>query len=428
MLLTAGGYGLTLLATLYALAALLCRARVRRAQPTGRSNRFPVTVFKPLCGPEPRLEANLATLCEQAGPGCQLLFGVRDPLDPVIAVVERLMRRYPALDIALVVDPRVHGTNLKVSNLVNMARSARNPWLVIADSDIAAGPDYLDKVTAPLADPEVGIVTCLYHGRPAGGFWTRLGALFIDTWFAPSVRVASALGSTAFGFGATIALRAETLRAIGGFEALRNRLADDFWLGELTRRQGLATVLSEVCVTTDVTEDDLASLFSRERRWMKTIRSINPAGYAFSFITFTFPMLAAGLWLAPAWPNLAVACIGMAARLGLHWRRPAAGVPAPGHAALGPLRDCLLLATWLSAFAGSTTRWRRHTLPVDRCARKTSSASKHLAARMYTNIKKRRSRAGGNPIFAAQPLRHPPAAARPKWGPRLRGDDGFTDN
>jgi ceramide glucosyltransferase len=363
-MLTAAGYVLTLLATLYAVAALLCRPPRPRVC-SGDAKREAVTVLKPLCGAEALLEENLATLCEQAGPRDQILFGVRDPGDPAIAVVERLARRFPNLDIELVVDPRVHGTNLKVSNLINMTVAARHPWLVLADSDIAVPPGYLERVTAPLAEPGVGIVTCLYHGRPLGGFWTRLGALFIDTWFVPSVRVASALGSSGFGFGATIALRADTLRAIGGFDALRNRLADDFWLGELTRRQGLATVISDVYVSTDVVEDDLPSLWSRERRWMKTIRSINPWGYSFSFITFTCPVLALGLWLAPTAANAAVATIGLAARFGLHWRRPATGVPALGRAACAPVRDCLLLFEWFSGFFGVKTRWRRQLVPVD---------------------------------------------------------------
>jgi ceramide glucosyltransferase len=328
-----------------------------------------VTVLKPLCGPEPRLEHNLATFCAQSHPCYQLVFGVRDPQDPAIGVVERLARRFPALDIALVVDPRVHGSNLKVSNLINMTAAARHPWLVLADSDIAVGPDYLERVTKPLADPGVGIVTCLYRARAQGAhrhqFWARVGALFIDTWFLPSVRVASSGGSSAFGFGATIALRSSTLREAGGFEALKDRLADDFRLGELTRRLRLRTVLSEVVVCTDVTEDSLRALWSRERRWMQTIRSLNPLGYAFSFITFTLPMLALGLWLAPTAFNWTVALLGAAARLGLHWRPPAPGMPRPGHAAWAPLRDCLLLLEWLSAFAGSTTRWRRHLLQVD---------------------------------------------------------------
>ena len=357
------GTALTLLAALYALAALLCRGRLLR--PARLTLHVPVTVLKPLCGPEPRLEQNLATFCMQGHPCYQLVFGVRDPADPAIAVVERLRLRFPALAIRLVIDPAIHGRNLKVSNLMNMTAAARHPWIVLADSDIAVGPDYLEQVTAPLQDPGVGIVTCLYHGRAQGGFWTHVGALFIETWFIPSVRVASSAGSSAFGFGATIALRMETLHAIGGFGALKDRLADDYWLGELTRRIGLKTVLSDVRVRTDVTEDSLGALWARERRWMQTIRSLNPAGYALSFITFTLPMVALGLWLAPTVGNLVVALVGAGARIALHRQRPAPGLARPGHALLAPLRDCLLLLEWLSAFAGSTTRWRRHELPID---------------------------------------------------------------
>jgi len=374
--LTAAGTVLTLLATLYALAALLCRPRTWRPDaPKGSDaapvpTQVPVSVLKPLCGPEPRLEHNLATFCTQTHPHYQLVFGVRDPADPAIETVQQLARRFPRVDMQIVVDPRVHGCNLKVSNLINMLPAARHPWLVLADSDVAVAPDYLERVTAPLYDPGVGIVTCLYHGQAHGRLWPRLGALFIDTWFVPSARVASAGGSSAFAFGATIALRAEVLRAIGGFEALKDRLADDFHLGDMTRRLGLATVLSDAWVGTDVTETSLPALWSRERRWMQTIRSLNPAGYAFSFITFTLPMLALGLWQAPTRTNLAMAFVGAAARLGLHWRSPAPGVPRPGQALLAPLRDCLLLAEWLSGFAGATARWRSNLVPIDTLTRR----------------------------------------------------------
>lgn len=361
--LTVAGMLLTTLASLYALAALLCRPRTwARTSPSAATAPVPVTVLKPLCGFEPRLEHNLATLCTQGHPRYQIVFGVRAPDDPAIPVFERLRQRYPALDMQLVVDPRVHGGNLKVSNLINMMAAVRHPWLVLADSDIAVASDYLEGVTAPLADPGVGIVTCLYHGHAAGGFWTRLGALFIDTWFAPSVAVASRGGSSAFGFGATIALRAEVLRSIGGFEALKDRLADDFWLGELTRRRALATVLSDVRVSTDITEDSLKALWRRERRWMQTIRSLNPPGYAFCFVTFTLPMLALGLWLAPnAW-TVALALPGLGARMIQQWRAS----PRAANLVLAPLRDCLLLLEWLGGFVGATARWRGHQLRIDR--------------------------------------------------------------
>jgi len=362
--LAAIGALLTALATLYALAALLCRPRTWQHAGRGTAP-VPVSVLKPLCGAEPNLERNLATLCRQTHPCYQLVFGVRDPGDPAVAVVERLTRRFPGIDMQLVADPRIHGSNLKVSNLINMRAAARHPWLVVADSDIGAGPDYLERVTAPLAQPGTGIVTCLYRGLALGGFWSRLGTLFIDSWFAPSVGVASRGGGSAFGFGATIALRAETLDRIGGFAALKDRLADDFWLGELTRRQGLATVLSDVVVSTDVAERSLAALWARERRWMQTIRSLNPPGYAFCFVSFTLPMLALGLWLAPMPWNWALALPGLGARMLLHWRAAPRLSALPLAPVLATLRDCLLLLEWLSAFAGSTTHWRGHRLRVD---------------------------------------------------------------
>jgi ceramide glucosyltransferase len=355
----AAGYLIVFIATVYALAALLCRARTWRG-PT-LSRKPPVTVLKPLCGMEPRLYENLVTLCAQDWPQVQIIFGVRDRGDPAAGIVRELMRRHPEQDIELVVDARIHGTNFKVSNLMNMATRARHPWIVVADSDIAVPPDWLGKLCAPLADPRTGIVTCLYRARPLGGFWARMGALFIDSWFIPSVRVASALGGSDFGFGASIALRADTLQAIGGFGALRNRLADDFWLGRLARERGLATVLADVVVTTDVTESSFAQLWQHERRWMKTIRCVNPSGFAFSFVTFTFPMLALGLCMAPSTPNLALALLGATARCAVQLRVPARA----GQLLYAPLRDCLLLLAWASAFAGTTTRWREHTVPVD---------------------------------------------------------------
>lgn len=358
------GLALTLSASGYALIALIARERSYPASLPRAPVLHGVTVLKPLCGLEPRLAENLATLCEQTHPEYQLIFGVLDPDDAAIQVVERLKTAYPQRHIDLVIDSRVYGTNFKVSNLINMAALAQHPWIVLADSDIAVAPDYLEKVTAPLADPSIGIVTCLYQGRPLDAFWSRMGALFIDTWFAPSVRVASLFGGNCFGFGATIALRAETLAAIGGFESLRNRLADDYWLGELTRARGLKTLLSEVWVTTDVVETDFAALWARERRWMLTIRSINGLGYAFTFVTFTFPLVLLGMLLAPTSFNAAVALVGVVARLLLHARSPAPGLPRPRSASLAPLRDFLLMAEWISAFAGSSVQWRGQTIQV----------------------------------------------------------------
>ena len=332
----------------------------RRPPPPAAAAAAPaVTVLKPLCGVESATYDCLRSFCEQRHPRYQIVFGVQDPLDPAQAVVQRLQQEYPGLAIDLVVDARQHGANRKVGNLINMLALARHDHLVIADSDIRVGPDYLEQVVAPLRDPGVGIVTCAYRGVPQPGLPSLLGALFINDWFLPSVRVAAATGSREFAFGATIALRREALRAIGGFEAIADHLADDYQLGELTRAIGLATVLSEVVVETVVNERSLGELVRHDLRWLRTIRAVRPVGYALSGITFGVPVAAVGVVLARGAP-VALATLGVAlgARFMLHLAAREAGESWKTWLAL-PLGDVLSFALWCWGFAARSVRWRQ---------------------------------------------------------------------
>lgn len=357
--------GLLLAAGAAAYALLAAMAVSRRPRETAPEATAPVTVLKPLCGAEPRLYENLRSFCEQDYPTFQMVCGVRDPDDPACAVVERLQREFPQLDLRLIRDPRIHGTNLKVSNLINLLPTARYEWLVIADSDIAVAPDYLRRVTAPLADPDVGVVTCLYRGQPLGTPWARLGAMFIDEWFAPSVRVAAMFGSRAFGFGATLALRRDTLSAIGGFERFADRLADDWWLAAESRRLGRRTALSPVVVDTDVVEASFAELWAHELRWLRTIRSVAPLGYAFSFFSVPLPVAALGAALAGQSVAWALLLVTVGARLVLHYRqRAAAQSRSWADVFWVPVRDLLTLAVWCAGLFGQRVRWRQQRFEI----------------------------------------------------------------
>jgi ceramide glucosyltransferase len=357
------GTGVAAIATVYACAVdwVAATARRRPAGIAGRSSgTTPVSILKPLCGNEPRLYENLRSFCVQNHPHFQIIFGVKDTADSAVEVVRRLQSEFPDRDLQLVIDPRVHGQNLKVSNLMNLSARARYDWWVLADSDVQVGPDYLERVTAPLAAAEVGIVTCLYRGAPLGGFWSRFGAQFINDWFTPSAQLAHRFGFTGFAFGATIALRRDTLLAVGGFEAVNNVLADDFWLGELTRRKGYRTVLSDVVIATDVTEETLPSLWVHELRWMRTVRAVAPVGFSFDVVTFTFPLLAVGAALAHTGLCFIIAAIGAVARLALPLLQPPrfrARRPLRDIAVI-PLRDAVLMLEWAAAHACSSVRWR----------------------------------------------------------------------
>ena len=213
------GYGLIFMALAGAGFAVIS-ARATFAHVKGPRRGSPaslapaVTVLKPLHGAEPGLRENLASFCEQdyAGP-IQIVFGVHDAADKAIPVVRELQRAHPGLDIALVVDGRVHGENRKVSNLVNMARAISHEIIVMSDSDIRVGRDYLDHVVERLHRPEVGFVTCLYTGEACGGVWSDLSAMGINYQFLPNVVMGLRLAMAEPCFGATVAFCGGTKRA-----------------------------------------------------------------------------------------------------------------------------------------------------------------------------------------------------------------------
>src|SRR3984957_11210442 len=207
-----GGMALTASAMAYSVAAWVAvRTQIPRS---GRGlpklptpQRMPAaTIFKPLCGAEPDTYECLRSFCDQDYLHYQVVFGVADFNDPVVAIAERLKREFPHRDINLIVDRRQHGSSRKVSNLVNMMPLARHDVFVISDSDVRVERDYLARVVAPLLDPGVGIVACPYRGAPRSGLWALLGSQFINEWFIPSVRVAALAGSRSFEFGSTIAV------------------------------------------------------------------------------------------------------------------------------------------------------------------------------------------------------------------------------
>jgi ceramide glucosyltransferase len=370
---------LAVLAAVAYTAFALVRIRVfagRRERPAAGP---PVTVLKPLRGAEPGLYENLRSFCEQDYPVFQVVFGVRDASDPAIPVVERVMRDLPERDLALVVSDRVIGANLKISNLANMYGSAKHDRLVIADSDMRVGRDYLATVLAPLADPAVGVVTCLYRGRAAGGPWSVLGAMFINEWFLPSVLVARALAPGRFCFGATMAVRREALEAIGGFAALAPYLADDYVLGALMNARGLRVALSSYLVDDIVWEPDLAALFRHELRWARTMRTAQPLGYAMSFLTYSL-VLSVVYLLVSSLHALAGVVVGAAlvSRVAVHYAvRASLGVTEPARPWLVPVREALCFGVWAASFWGRTVQWGGRKFSVSSDGRMWANGGHH---------------------------------------------------
>jgi ceramide glucosyltransferase len=360
-----------ILAVCYVVLTLIASAVWRHQRVSVSSRRpQPVTVLKPLCNAEPDLYEHLRTFCQQDFAKFQLVFGVRDPNDPALIAVRRLIAEFPMVEIDVVVNPALHGRNYKISNLMNMLGHARYDVLVMADSDTWVEPDYLATVTAPLSDPGVGLVTCIYRDVPTARVWSRLGAMYVNEWYMPSVLLARLFGFRGYVSGQTLCLRRETLEAIGGLKTVVNYLADDYQLGSLVRGLGLRIVMSRYLVAAQHDEVTLSSLIQHELRWMRTLRVLRPRSFPLLFLSFSLPLAASGLLLSFAEPTLSMAAwmlfgITVGGRLLLHVMHRLPRKRLLADLWLLPVGDLMICGVWCGCFFTSRILWRNNTFEID---------------------------------------------------------------
>jgi ceramide glucosyltransferase len=323
----------------------------------------PVSILKPLKGVDPEIWDSFCSHCEQDYPEFQIIFGVSDSDDPAIDVVRRLQAKYPKRQIELIECQRILGTNVKVSNLVQMLPAASHEILLVDDSDIRVGKDYLRRVVAPLHDNSVGLVTCLYRGIAGRSLGSRLEALGISMDFVPGVLSARIVErGMHFALGSTMVFRRSELGAIGGFEILLDYLADDYELGHRISARGKRVELSDVTVDTFLPAYTFRQFVDHQLRWARSVRDARRWGYLGVALTFGLPWSIAVLlatrgarwaWALGAITLAARVVVGLAASLAvLHDRQALRNI------LLLPVRDLIAPLVWAASFAGHQIHWR----------------------------------------------------------------------
>jgi ceramide glucosyltransferase len=326
----------------------------------------PVSILKPVKGMDAQAYENFASFCLQDYPEFELLFGVADPADPVIPLVERLKRECPHLNIRLFIEG-AFGPNRKASILHHLAAYASHEILVVSDSDMRVTPDYLQRVVAPLADPAIGMVTCPYRGAAALTFTARLEALHMGVTFLPSVLVARQLLAMRFALGATIVLRRSSLEQAGGFASVSAYLADDYQLAIRISDLGLRVVLSDYVVASVLGATRFVEQWNREVRWTRTHRANRPAEYPGLLLTFSAPLALVLALLAPADPLgwcLLVASIVLRWLLGWVITGSTGDSEARRWLIWLPVRDMLSAVVWCVGGLGRRIQWRGEEFSV----------------------------------------------------------------
>jgi ceramide glucosyltransferase len=353
--------------------------RERRAADKSVRPTQAVSILKPLRGTDPEMYESFRSHCLQDYPDYELIFGVSDENDPTIPLVERLMAEFPQRSIRLIICREKLGANTKVSNLAQMVRQARHEYLIVNDSDIRVGPDYLRRVLAPLNDPKTGLVTCLYRGIANSTLGSRLESLGISTDFCAGVLVAQTVESAIrFGLGSTLAFRRRELAAIGGFEGLVDYLADDYQIGKRVADLGQNVHLSSEVVETFLPHYTIGEFLDHQLRWARTVRDSRRWGYLGLGLTFGLPWALLALLAARGaewgWALLAVVAAGRFAVAVVVGRYVLQDRQVGKLLALIPVRDVIAILVWLAGFFGHNVMWRGESfiLKNGRLARVTS--------------------------------------------------------
>lgn len=362
-------------ALLYQLLALLSLWRFfRPAPPLPDPRPQPgVTILKPLKGLEGSTRECLESFLRQDYPTYEVLWGVADPKDPVLPLLQELKQAHPQRQVEILICPPTSALNPKVSTLSQLAPRARYDLLVVTDSDVKVGSDFLSELAAALAEPGVGLVTCPYRAGPAETLGAKLEALSISADFIPSVAVARYVEGIRFALGAALALPQAVLNRIGGFAGLADFLADDYQLGWRVHQAGFQVRLLPYVVATHNPRMSFKDYFLHQLRWTRTYRVCRPLGYLAFGVTHALVFsLAACLAAGGAPYTLGLLGATLTLRGGLAYvsERFCLKGELPNAAFwLLPVKDLLSFSLWLLSFLGQQVTWKNSRFRLTRDGR-----------------------------------------------------------
>jgi len=343
----------------YCILTIIAAVRYRAVHPSALHTATPISILKPLAGVDDGLEDNLRSFFVQDYPTFEILFAVRSTEDPAIAVVERLRAGYPFIRARLIVTGEPPYPNAKVYSLDKMLAAARYDLLVMADSDVRVTHEMLSTIAGEFQDPRLGLATCPYRAVPGRSAWSTLEAVGLNTEFLGGVLVARMLEGVKFALGPTIAARRSTLQGIGGFDAVKDYLAEDFVMGKLAAERGDGVILSSYIIEHRIGAQRFASNWKHRLRWCRSTRRSRPWGYIGQVFINPLPLAALLYALRPEWwPIFALTAV----------LRAAAGWATAWYVLrdlltlrtwwLVPAQDVLSFLVWVAGFFGNTILWR----------------------------------------------------------------------
>lgn len=325
----------------------------------------PISIIKPLCGYIEGLEENLESFARMDYPLYEIILGVKSSDDSALPVARAFQERHPSLPIKIVINNRQYGYNPKVNNLVPMMTQALHDMVLISDDNVRVEKNYLRDTIAEMSDG-VGLVYNLIRGTGAAKLGAVLENLHLNSFIAGSVCFLHKVMSHPCVIGKSMLFRRSTLQRIGGFDVVRNVLAEDYLLGRYFQRRGYRVALCSRGISNVNVNWSLRRFVSRHARWAKMRFWIGTYQYASEWLGNPVTCAVIAFATQPSLlfgASLALISAGKIILDRMIARRLGADMPLQ-HFLLTPIKDLLIALIWFAPFMNRTIRWREKNYVV----------------------------------------------------------------
>ncbi len=340
-------------------SALIVATRVnRREAPVPPSFRPKVSLVRPVCGLEYRIDDEIASSFALSYPNVEIAFCVEEENDPAVEVVRRLIAAHPTADARLVVGRDIVGANPKLNNVIKGWYGSTGEFVIISDSNALLPETYVEDLLSRWQD-DTGVASHAAIMVDPGSFAAEIECAFLNSYQGRWALAGDSIGRR-YALGKTLMWQRRTLDALGGPAVLAREAAEDIASTKVLRGTGLRPRLARKPLPQPIGPRSFSTVWRRQVRWARLRRAglggiygaEALAGAAIPFAA-TAALAVAGVlpWLlvlayVAAW-YAAEAALTAAARWPLSWRMPLAWI----------LRDTLTPVVWLLGW-GNRFEWR----------------------------------------------------------------------
>ncbi|MEJ2351193.1 MAG: ceramide glucosyltransferase [Anaerolineales bacterium] len=336
-------------------------------QPSSTTFFPPISILKPLKGLDDDLFDNLVSFCEQDYPDYEIIFCLEEANDPALKLAEKIKKMYPHKKISIVIKEGEYALNPKVNNLVAAYRKAQFPYFLISDSDVRVDKDYLREIIKYMEDPRVGLVSNLIRGIDSRTIGALLENLHLNSFVIGNVALLTTFFKIPVVVGKSMLMRKKTIEGIGGFEAVKNVLAEDFVIGQRMHKGGAQVITSDHVINAVNHSRTLKQFLKRHARWGKLRWKLGVIGYVAEILSnAVFIACLSLVVLRPMTLSISLAaavfCLKIIGDYTLGKRIRSAH--RFFHYLVSPLKDIIIGFIWFVPFISGTVMWRRHKYKI----------------------------------------------------------------